>query len=410
VSFPTRTLGSLSVFKGTPLESGLKTVYASLATRVVEQRERRAVVVGRRRTAVDSSNVLGQRISTRRGFAADGSMSDARRVFGWLNFAPRFNTSAVVFDRDVLGRKIVPAAVWSTGVSSGTTFYGTFAPRIGPVEGLRHVVTPNVSFSYAPEFKSLTYGDARGVRRSRFESFGGIGISGFRNASMNFSLDQRLQVKLKRGADVVRLDNLLSLTSSASYDFLWRERGLAHPLSPIGSTLNLQPPGMMNGSVQWTTDPYQGRPLRNMATYAGLNLGSGSGRSSNPELPLESRPVATEALESFRDAWSLGLAYSYAGGYEGPDWAARQSANAVARYQFSPGWAADWSASYDITFHTLTTQRFSIQRDLHCWSAVFTRTFSFGGESEYYFRLGLKDQKEIYFERGTRVGSIGGIQ
>ncbi len=410
VSFPTRTLGSISAFKGTPLENGLKTVYASLATRLVEQRERRAVVVGRTGTGPDSSNVLGQRITVRRGFAADGSLSDSRRVFGWINLAPRLSTSAVVFDHDVLGRKVVPAAVWSTGVSTGTTFYGTFAPRIGPLEGLRHVVTPNVSFSYAPEFKSLTYADRAGVRRSRFEGFSGIGISGFRNASMSYSLDQRFQVKLKRGTDIVRLDNLVSWTTSGSYDFLWRERGLLHPLSPISSTVNLQPPGTMNGSVQWTTDPYQARPVRNMSTYAGLNLGSGPARSSNPELPLDSRPAEAEEQPGFRDAWTLGLAYSYAGGYEGSKWADRQSANAVARYQFSPGWAADWSASYDLTFHALTTQRFSVQRDLHCWTAIFTRTFSLGGESEYYFRLGLKDQREIYFERGTRVGSIGGIQ
>ena len=33
-----------------------------------------------------------------------------------------------------------------------------------------------------------------------------------------------------------------------------------------------------------------------------------------------------------------------------------------------------------------------------------------GGEAEYYFRISIKEQSEIYYERGTRAGSIGGIQ
>jgi lipopolysaccharide assembly outer membrane protein LptD (OstA) len=413
VSFPTRTLGSLALFKGTGFEKGLRTVYSTFSSRYVEQREQRAYVRERSYAGTDSSNVLGQRVKTRRAAAFDASLSDSRRVLGWLNVAPRFNTNAVVWDHDRLGHTFVPAAVWNAGVSSGTTYYGTFAPRLGRLIGLRHVVSPNVSFSFAPESKGLTYVDSLGVRRNRFESFGGIGLSGFRSATMSFSLDQRLQVKLQRGTEVTRLDNLLSWTTSGSYNFLWREQGATHPLSQLGSNISLQPPGVMSASLGWTTDVYEKQPVRTLSSYVGVNLGSGMGkkRRADPELPMEQGRAAEAAdPDAFRDNWTLGLAYSYAGGYVGEQWADRQSANAVAHYQFSPGWAVDWSASYDITYHALTTQRFSLQRDLHCWTASFSRTFAVGGEAEYYFRLGIKEQKEIYFERGTRVGSIGGIQ
>ena len=47
---------------------------------------------------------------------------------------------------------------------------------------------------------------------------------------------------------------------------------------------------------------------------------------------------------------------------------------------------------------------------MHCWEAVFTRSFVPGGEAEYYFRLGVRDQREIYYERGSRAQSFGGIQ
>jgi hypothetical protein len=82
----------------------------------------------------------------------------------------------------------------------------------------------------------------------------------------------------------------------------------------------------------------------------------------------------------------------------------------VLHYQLTPSWALDYSASYDVTLREVGTQRFDLSRDLHCWRASFSRTFAPGGEAEYYFRLGVKDQREIYIERGTRSGSIGGIQ
>jgi hypothetical protein len=82
----------------------------------------------------------------------------------------------------------------------------------------------------------------------------------------------------------------------------------------------------------------------------------------------------------------------------------------VTRYQLSPAWAAEYSASLDVTHHSIQTQQFVITRDLHCWQAVFTRVFVVGGEAEYYFRIGVKDQKEVYMERGTRgIRGPGGI-
>ena len=140
-----------------------------------------------------------------------------------------------------------------------------------------------------------------------------------------------------------------------------------------------------------------------------MNL-SGAARSSNtPELPLEARTLAQD--EDFSEPWSLGLAFSYSGGYAGePDWASNQAANGVARFNLTPNWKVEYSTSLDISNRQLLTQRFGLTRDLHCWQASFTRIFIVGGEAEYYFRLGVKDQKEIFIERGTRIGSIGGIQ
>jgi hypothetical protein len=111
------------------------------------------------------------------------------------------------------------------------------------------------------------------------------------------------------------------------------------------------------------------------------------------------------------EPWSLGLAFSYSGGYGGNrDWTSTQTANGVARFNLTPNWRLEYSTALNLTDRELLTQRFGLVRDLHCWQASFTRIFVIGGEAEYYFRLTVKDQRELYVERGTRVGSLGGIQ
>ncbi len=422
VSFPTRSVGAFGPLQKTFLQKPLSTLYFSLSTRFASQRERRAFVARQDTFSVggvpDSIAVLGQRNTTRRAFASSASLSDSRRMFGWLNLQPFVDANTVIFDFDEQGHHLdlsdpkslgrTAAGVWSSGVTTSASFYGTFRRRIGPLVGIRHVVTPSASYSYSPEFESLTFVNANGQRQQRFDSFGGFGVSGFKQSFMSFGLDQRLQVKLQHGERVQRLDNLVSFSTRGSYNFLWKEQQQLHPLSTLGSSLFLQPPGVFNASFSWNTDVYNPHPVRNLGYSTGLSLSSGRHPSAAPELPVDQgAPTEPEARES----WTLGLAYSYSGGYVFRNlWSSSQTANAVLQYQISPGWGLDYSTSMDLGQREILTQRFGLSRDLHCWIVAFSRSFTTGGEAEYYFRLSVKDQKEIFVERGTRTGSIGGIQ
>jgi hypothetical protein len=220
---------------------------------------------------------------------------------------------------------------------------------------------------------------------------------------------------MRQRDQVVRLDNLVSLSLRSNYNLLWQEQHQLHPLSPIGAALTVQPPGAFNFSATGTVDPYQGRPLRNLSFYSGYTLQKTRGRkpgasqASTPQaLPLEQTSASTPP--DFAEDWSLQLTYSYAGGYAGPNWQTAQILNGVGRLQFSPSWGLEYSTQVDLVNRRVGVQRFGLSRDLHCWTASFSRTFNQDGEAEYYFRLSVKDLKELYVERGTRTGSIGGIQ
>jgi len=418
VTFPTRSVGSLPGLKGSAVAKRLQSMYLSLSSRYLTFKERRAFVAGysyffNDAGDPDSTTFIDQRITTRRGFATSGSLSDSRRLFGWINVQPGVSGDAVVFDFDELGHTVVPAATWSASMTSSASLYGTFRTHLGPITGVRHVIVPRASFTYSPEFRSLFYRDAAGILRQRFNGFGSIAVSGFRNERVDFGLDQRLQVKLGRGEKVEKLDNLASLGLTGSYNFLYREQGQKHPLSTLGANLFLQPPGVINGSGTALVDPYQGRPLRSLSYNVGLSLAShGHKARATPTLPAEgsSSIFATPEVEELTDPWNVGLAYSYSGGYAGPNWSNSQTGNIVYRLRVTPTWNFNYSTSYDMTRHVFGIQQFAVSRDLHCWIATFSRTFAPGGETEYYFRLSVKDQRELYFERGTRTGSLGGIQ
>jgi len=404
VAFPTRTLGTLGLLRNTPLARPLSTMYFGLNARFLAYRERSGFL--------DSNLIVRQRHLTRSGLATGATLTDSRRLFGWLNLAPGLNANSVVFDHDELGHRIVPANTWSGSLTASTTFYGGFRPHLGPVTGLRHVIFPSVSIAYSPEFDQLTYVDSAGIRRSRFLCFGGIGLSGFKSARMTFSLDQRLQVKLKKGEAVQRLDNFLSWNLNGSYNLLWREQRAPHPLSTVSSTMRLQPPGVVSADLSWITDVYSERPIRSLSYNVSLYLTGGAPppgvTSGVGEVPLETRPA--ESVD-YAEPWSLSLAFSSSGGYgSGAQWINAQTLNGVARYPLTRAWRLDYTASFDVSHHDLLTQRFGLTRDLHCWEATFTRTFNPGSEAEYYFRLGIKDQKEIYIERGTRETTFGGIR
>ncbi len=53
---------------------------------------------------------------------------------------------------------------FSTGISANTELYGLFPIRVGPFQGLRHRMSPSLSFSYSPNFNAPFWGQTRRLR------------------------------------------------------------------------------------------------------------------------------------------------------------------------------------------------------------------------------------------------------
>ena len=140
----------------------------------------------------------------------------------YLNIIPRFSYSETWIKIDSSDQS------WAAGIDAGTTYrtysyspsvsanttlYGTVYPNIYGLTGLRHVFTPSVSYSYAPEIN----------RHPEVRAFAGGGAGSSERSSISVSVNQLIQAKYLKN-DIETNKNVLSVTSGFSHNFLEDER------------------------------------------------------------------------------------------------------------------------------------------------------------------------------------------
>ncbi len=98
---------------------------------------------------------------------------------------------------------------FSTGLSASTELFGTFPLRAGPFQGLRHRVSPSLSFSYSPNFNAPFWGRTRPLRFAngdpvrneqgepvRYDILDGSRVRGSNEQrTLSFRLDNELETK-----------------------------------------------------------------------------------------------------------------------------------------------------------------------------------------------------------------------
>ena len=190
-------------------------------------------------------------------------------LFGYLNVNPSFNfTDRTYFNKthkswDAVNQKEVTDTLsgfynvynWNLSLSASTKLYGMFVPNRkifgDKIIAVRHVVTPTVSFSYAPDFSASRYGyydqyqktDAQGnvtmVEYSPYQ-IGAYGVPGKgKTGSMSFDLSNNLEMKVRSDDDSTgfkKISLIDELRLSMSYNFATNVR----PLSDLNTTLRLK--------------------------------------------------------------------------------------------------------------------------------------------------------------------------
>lgn len=352
----------------------------------------------------DSTGCTRER-TTNTGAGLNLSLSDKRRLFGAVNLTPSATISAAWAHRGEGDATNPYGATWGLGLSSGTTVYGTFFPRIGAWEALRHVVDLSASYSYRP----------RNRRASEFPSVGGISLSGYKVSTLSLSVTQRFHFKWRHGEKTSKQENLLTWSTSTGYNFLARED--VQPWSRIQHSWRLQPGGALSSDLSVAHDAERWRRDYSLSLRTTVRL-KGGGERRAPEAPPAESETTYEEHGGFGDPlgsggtgpdravpgtaatgpWQLTLTHTFSRNRNETVVSERNSANLALGMSVTPGWRLQYSVYYDLTERSVTSQGYSLGRDLHCWQASLERRTS-GGRSSFYFRIAVKDLPDIKYER-----------
>jgi len=330
------------------------------------------------------------------------SLSDKRRLMGAINITPSASLSAAWAHKDSDGKRNRTGATWRTGVSANTTFYGTFFPRLGAWEGVRHVVEFGASYGYRPEIKAV----------EGFPSVGGISLSSSKSSAVSLSMTQRLHLKWLRGEETVKKENLVTWSSRTRYDFLAKEKG-ADPWGNMSHTVRFTPARAFKSDFSLTHDLERWKrsqlSLRTSMRIAGggdAGGGRGAGAPSGEESGFgdvgseggtgPDRQVMGGGLSG---PWRLSATHVFS---LGDAWSShRSSINVASELSMTPAWRLRYTVYYDLAEQEVTSQSYSVYRDLGCWQAVLERRMS-GGRSSYFFRISVKDLPDLKYERQRR--------
>jgi len=318
--------------------------------------------------------------------------------FGWLNFDPSLAMSFTIYDDDRQGNRLPTRFMYWGGFSTTASIYRTYFPRLGPLRALRHVITPRISFTHRPDFSRY---------RGRFFNLPGISGEVSKASIVNLSLTNRLQAKVQHDSQVRKIDNLLSLETSTSYDLLYKDKGLKTPFSTISNHLRIYPSGHATLDVTFTNDPvdlsFESLNATVNFSYSGagpLPPGFSKPETKPPEVVPEEGVGGSDVSPPTEKPWHVGAIFRYTRAYD----SGRDSywLDLTAGFNLSTNWRIEYSGRFDLANRQTAYQEYSIYRDLHCWEAQFVRRYS-GSEWQYYFRISIKAHPEVYTERGLRA-------
>jgi len=205
----------------------------------------------------------------RNGFQHRIPLSGNFTLFNYINVTPSFNFTDRMYTNKIkrswdAARQVELADTtygfhniynWDLSLSMSTKFYGFWTPNRkifgDKIQAIRHVITPQVSFSYAPDFGARRYGyydtymktDADGnvslVEYSPYRN-GLYGVPGRgRTGSVSFSIDNNIEMKVRSDKDSTgfkKISIIDNLGMAMSYNMAAKEK----PWSDLSMNIRLK--------------------------------------------------------------------------------------------------------------------------------------------------------------------------
>jgi len=356
----------------------------------------------------------------------------------WLQRLTNYQWNTTLKKIDTLNRKgmyVDQRAGFSLGFN--TALYGMYTFKKSKVIAIRHVMRPQLAFSYTPDLNRsrirYTKIDTTG-RGIYYNEMGGqvlFNTSSRQAGAIQFGLDNNLEMKFRSKKDtgkaaIKKLMLLEGFGFNASYDILRDSMRLSRDIpfyirTTLFDKININATAILN--------PYlldaKGREIDKLAWQGGnISLGritSGSvsigtnfqskpkdpkkeelrrkqqeARMQDPALAADQQRLLEYMQQNpgefvdFNIDWQMSLSYSLSfysrlrSDFSGYDTEFTNGLSLNGSFNLTPKWKLSGSASVDVKKMDIQYMTLSINRDLHCWQLSinvlpvgFTRSFSF---------------------------------
>lgn len=349
------------------------------------------------------------------------NLSSPQKLFGVLTISPSASIRQTFYkiDKihiadtvDVVTDDYFRREVWSTGLNAKTTIYGTVYPNFLHVTGLRHVVTPSMSYSYAPKTD----------RNKQYYEFIRVGSSSSKKRNMSFSLSNLFQMKFQKGEKELKF-NLFNLRFSTSYDFEKEQQKWGN----LSSVLNSSALKIVKFSISSTHSFYdydedgevtsQRRlfdpRLVNISASINFSHRFQFGEQEEEEdgekeeagyTPIGDKGKGAFAKGDSKNSLLVNISHRYSERYSLGNVSKTRWIDASFDLGLTAGWRIKYDCHYDLQLKQTSSQNLKLSRDLHCWQGEFVWVPT-GPLAGYYFRISIKKLPDIKIEQ-----SVGGVR
>ena len=326
-----------------------------------------------------------------------------------------------------------------------TKVYFMYQFKKGKLKAIRHVLTPNLNFSYSPNLNKSAVGEYFNTITGEYVSYSYYnnsiygGVSGQTRALAQLTLNNNLEIKVHSRKDTItgtkKIAIFDNLSISMGYDFAadslrWQPlrisgRSTIWKQLNITFSLSFDPYIIRNGiRVNQTEWKVNRKLLRfsNANINVGLNLvinrdlfkGKQKDDKKNNEQTKNSESIMDQNLlgmpntrPDFNNPWSLTINYTFAyttsdnyGYYIFNTYRGNkiekpythkfvQTLNVVGEFNITKKWKVGFTTGYDFVQKQMSYTSIDIYRDLHCWEMRFN-WIPFGYRKGWSFTLNIK--------------------
>ena len=361
--------------------------------------------------------------SFRNGIRHSIPISTSVKVLKYFTFSPRINYTERWYTNQINKswnsidstiitdtlNKFTRAGEYNITAGLNTKIYGLVQFKKGKIKAIRHVITPNLSFSYKPDFSNSQYGYYKNVQSStgNTEEYSIMqnGIFGSpskgKQGNIILNISNILEAKLNSKKDTIKSTKKIKIFENLNVGSSYNIFADSLNLNDINLNARTRFLDVIDFTFSSRYDPYvvnenftnnvnkfelfeNGRLARftNANTTVGLTISNNTFKKKKEE----------EKEKNNKISWSFNANYSlnYNKGYRSSEFSDTiQTLNFSGDLKISDKWKLNFQSGYDFDTKELTYSSINIYRDLHCWEMILN-LIPLGYHRSYTFTIRVK--------------------